>query len=196
MIRKRQIDYMDPLRPLPADCQWYVLNTSPHREAHVARWIEAQGWFSLVPLDKRWRIEHGPGKRRGGQRAERIAYMVPLLPRMVVMGMSCDPPWLDILGCQHVAGVLSINHTPVALRRGEPELLRAISYALVSHRPSHAIKPGGKALVTTPGPLQGQLVEVGTVKGREAVITHILSQFERTELRFPIRAALDDLEAA
>ena len=191
--RKRPLGPLDPLRPLPAGLSWYVLTTSPQREYVVARWLEDRGWHSLVPLDKRWKLSD---PKRGGKKQERTAYMLPLLPRMVIAGFHVTPPWLTILDHQHIHGVLGVDHTPVALRRGEPELLQAISHALVSHKPSHSLAPGGKALVTAPGPLQGQLVEVGTVRGKKAIIAAVFNQFGRQALPFVMEAMVEDLEAA
>jgi transcription antitermination factor NusG len=199
LIRRAALEPLNPSRPLPGGYEWYVLHVSPHREYSVARAIESvpdKKWFTLVPLDKRWKMEKQEGGRRGGGRVKRVASNVPLLPRMVVVGFNEPPPWLTILEMQHVNGVLGINHVPIPLRRGEPELLKSISHVLAKAGPAHAVKPGGKALITVPGPFQGQIVEVGSVKGRKAIISAVFDRFDRKELPFVMETLLDDLEAA
>jgi transcription antitermination factor NusG len=195
LIRRAALEPLNPGRPLPHGCTWYVLTTNPQREYTVQHWLEDQerNWFTLVPLDKRWRLTD---RRSGGKNKKREAYMVPLLPRMVIAGFREPPPWLYILDHQHITGVLGINHEPIPLRQGEPELLRAISYALAAKGPAHAIAPGGKALVTCPGPLQGAMVEVGTLKGKKAVITAIFDGMDKKGLPFVMEALIDDLQAA
>jgi len=151
MIRRQPCDPLNPARVLPQGREWYVLTVTPRREYAIAHWLEGQGIFSLVPLEKRWRLSDPKRKGRGGRKHAREAYMVPLMPRLVIAGFADPPRWLDILDHQHIAGVLGINHTPVPLRQGEPEALRAISYALSTQKQCHALAPKGKALVTSPG---------------------------------------------
>ena len=193
MIRHPRPLPLNPLRPIPTSLQWYVLTTNPNREYTVAHWLEAQGWFTLVPLDKRFKLEN---PKRGGKNKSRVAYYVPLIPRHVIAGLAAPPPWLTVLSRQHVTGVLGINHNPGRLRHGEPELLRAASHGILDAAATHHPKPGGKALVTAPGPLQGLLVEVGTMQGRKAIISAIFDGFDRKPLPFVMEANVDDLEAA
>ena len=180
---------LDPTRPLPPGLAWYVLTTEPSREHTIARWLESSGWSALVPLETRWRIPRS--LKRGGDRQKREAYQIPLLPRMVLAGFADRPQWLTVMDHQGITGVLGINGTPAAIRRGEAERLQASSEGLRKATAPRPLVAGARATIAAPGLFQGHVVEVVSIHGHKAKIVQQLFGASREA-----EISIDDLEAA
>lgn len=198
MIKLTKAEPLNPARPIPHGLTFYVLIVNNRRIHSVAHWLEERGWFTLVPLEKRWKIAKGQSfhGKRGGARVKRESYVLPLLPGKIVLGVKGEVPWLTIREHQHISNVLGVDGVPAPLRHGEPEMLRAISVALSEIRPYKALKPSGTAFVSGPGVFQGKRVEIGSLEGRNAIITAIFDGLQKVPLPVTIRIAQDDLEAA
>lgn len=184
----RQSRYLDPARPIPSGLDWYVITTEPAREDVIARWLEEQGYFTLTPLETRWRLAK---PRCGGKSRKREAYQVPLLPRMVLVGFAEPPRWLAVMDRYGITGVLGINGAPVPMRRGEAERLQQASERLRRQSGPRAVKAGSKARIAAPGLFLGHVVEVRSITGKTARIVQQLFGAARE-----VEIALDDLDAA
>jgi transcription antitermination factor NusG len=189
MQRIRHPSPLDPRRPLPLGLRFYALTTAPKREFHVAHWLEAQDWFSLVPLIYR---QQGARKWHGARRnIKRNKVEFPLIPRIVVAGFGFDPAAHVLAeGCRYITGILGTAGVAVPMLAGEAERLRLTSEALMV--PVSPFKPKDKVKVPLPG--YGDylaIVEIASIQGKWAKV--IQSWFGTPR---EITVEVDKLEAA
>lgn len=180
---------LDPRRELPEGLRWYVLTTLAKREFHVARWLEEQDRFSLVPLVYKMQTANRHGARRNIKRG-RIE--MPLIPRIVVAGFNAPPqPHYLAEQCWYITGILGIDGEPIPMRQGEAERLRLTSAELL--RPKPDLRPGDRAKLNRLGfrDEYRDVVEIRSLTGKWAKIQQSWFGAERE-----VTVAVEDLEAA
>jgi transcription antitermination factor NusG len=179
----------DPARPLPKSRRWFAICTYPTKEAQAAWWLEGAGHHALVPLETRWKLARGA--KRAGKTARRVRYQVPLLPRIVLCGMTGFPDWLKILAFPGISGVIGTNGEPIPLRPGEAERIQASSEA-VRHAPQgREHKVGQMVRVVIPIPeISNRVVQIEGFDGTVARLTGLFPWASK------VTVATDDLESA
>jgi transcription antitermination factor NusG len=187
IIKPRQSP-LDPARPFASFLQWFVITTSPLREYVVAHWLEEIiGAMTLCPLETRVKLMDN---HRGGKFALRTFYQIPVFPRMVMVGFSSHPNWLQVMDHYHIAGVLGFNGTPEPMRKGEAERIRASSECLRTVKVAKPLEAGGKARIIAPGMFTGHVVEIASLHGKRGFV--VQNWFNEKRI---VEMQIDDLEA-
>lgn len=182
----RKFEPLDPLRALPGGLSWYVLVTAPRREFQISRWLEANGWPSLVPIEYRTKTVSRHMKGAGRQRK----IVVPWVPRHVFVGLAGEIPWLLVMDNYHIRNVLGVGGTPISIRPGELERLQEASAALLRPKPVVPVLAGRKAKIAAGGLWHGHCVDVRKITGPWAFVIQHWFGIDRH-----VKMALEDLEA-
>lgn len=189
-IARPKPEPLDPSRPIPGGLAFYVLITLPNREYHVAHWREERGDFTLTPLETRAKLLDN---QRGGKWQLRKFYQIPVFPRLVIVGFSSQPNWLEVMDNYHIQGVLGFNGTPAAMRQGEAERISASSESLRTVKAPKPLEEGKSARIVAPGMFIGHVVEIATLSENGKRAKTIQNWFGQKR---EVDMATADLEAA
>ena len=157
---------------------WFVVATTPRKEAQAAFNLIAQGFRIFLP------------QMRGTVRHARRVHMVltPLFPAYLFLDASSAGRWRSINGTFGVKHVIADNNGPIAVERGFVEALkrRADDSGVVDF--SSELIPGDRVEVLA-GPLArqiGTLANLGS-RGRVTVLLELLAGLR------PVEMAIDEL---
>ena len=184
---------LDASRPLPVNFMWFALTVKSRNEFQVARWLEARGWFTVVPVKEVAKTLNG---KRGGKHRKEITQTFAELSGFVFAGFAVYPSWIDLESCKSIYGPLATLGTPLVL--SEREVTRFQQNAFLSAlegqeralmadnltRIRKALEKGGKAKVKA-GAFAGFEITVHSIKGSTARATINLFGGD-TEAEFPL----------
>lgn len=91
--------------PRFAALQWFILRTAPREEMRATLVLERKDHAVLYPREQVFRRKNRYAKTK-------VGVLRPLTRGYLFTGFAHTPNWLDVLSCQSLLGVVSVNGRP------------------------------------------------------------------------------------
>lgn len=168
---------------------WYILRTAPREEMRATLLLERKGHAVLYPRENVFR-------RKTRYYKTKVGVLRPLTRGYLFVGFVHNPNWLDVLSCQSLLGVVSVDGKPRVLPFDRAaSFMKGHAFRSAPDRHKHMISnreyDEGDVVEVLAGPMGGVHVKVQTIHGRfaQALLAYTSAPVQ------PIRIPLDNLVA-